>query len=263
MFYNYNRTMKKSLQFFLLVILSFSFTFTKYHQVSAQSNNIPKELLEIVTKIDLAANNRDLKLIEKNISPQFTNQDGLTYDTFTSSLEQLWSKYKDLKYTTKIESWSQDKDQLVATTITNIQGSYEINGKKFMLNSDIKAEQYFVNNQLIKQKILSEKNEITSGENPPSVRINLPEKARPGQEFDFDVILQDPIGADIILGAALEEKIDPSLYLKPSSLELDALSAGGIFKRVKLPLTEEDHWYSVILIRTDGMRMITQRVNIE
>jgi hypothetical protein len=95
------------------------------------------------------------------------------------------------------------------------------------------------------------------------VKINLPEKARPGQEFDFDVILQDPMGSDIILGAALEEKIDPSLYLKPSSLELDALSAGGIFKRVKLPLTEEDHWYSVILIRNDGMRMITQRVNIE
>lgn len=255
--------MKKSFKFFLLVILSFSFTFTKYNQVVAQSNNIPKELLGIITKIDLAANNRDLKLIEQNISPQFTNQDGLNYDSFTSSLKQLWSKYDDLKYTTKIESWSQDKDQLVAITTTNIQGSYKINDKKMTLNSEIKSEQYFVNNQLVKQKILKEKNEITSGENPPVVRINLPEKARPGQEFDFDVILQDPVGSDIILGAAIEEKINPSLYLKPSSLELDALSAGGIFKRVKLPLIEEDHWYSVLLIRTDGIRMITQRVNVE
>ncbi|BAQ60831.1 cyanobacterial hypothetical protein [Geminocystis sp. NIES-3708] len=255
--------MKKSLKFFLLVILSFSFTFTKYNQVVAQSNNIPKELLGVISKIDLAANNRDLKSIEKNISPQFTNQDGLNYDSFTSSLKQLWSKYDDLKYTTKIESWSQDKNQLVAITTTNIQGSYKINDQKMTLNSEIKSEQYFVDNQLVKQKILKEKNEITSGQNPPVVRINLPEKARPGQEFDFDVILQDPVGSDIILGAAIEEKINPSLYLKPSNLELDALSAGGIFKRVKLPLTEEDHWYSVLLIRTDGIRMITQRVNVE
>ncbi len=259
----YNQTMKKSLKFFLLLILSFTFTFTKFNQVSAQSNNIPKELLEVVTKIDLAANNHDLKLIEQNISPKFTTEDGLNYETFVSSLEKLWSKYKDLKYTTTIESWTQNQDELVAKTITNIQGNYEINGKKFTLSSDIKAEQYFVNNQLIKQKILAEKNEVITGEKPPAVTINLPEKARPGEEFDFDVILQDPIGSDIILGGVLEEKIDSSLYLKPSSLELEALSAGGIFKRVKLPLTKEDHWYSIILIGTDGMRMITQRVNID
>ncbi|MBL1209576.1 nuclear transport factor 2 family protein [Geminocystis sp. GBBB08] len=255
--------MKKSIKFFLFIILSFSFVLSKDHHVFAQSNNIPKELLEVVTKIDLAANNQDLKLIEQNISPKFTTEDGLNYENFTSSLKNLWSKYKDLKYTTKIESWKQNQDQLVATTITNIQGSYDINGKKFTLNSEIKSEQYFLNNQLIKQKILTEKNEVTSGEKPPIATVNLPQKARPGQEFDFDVILQDPIGSYSVLGGVLENKIDSSLYLKPSTLELDTLSAGGIFKRVKLPMTPEDHWYSVILINTDGMRMITQRVNVE
>lgn len=256
--------MKKSLKFFLLVVLSFSLTFTKNNQVFAQSNNnIPKELLAIITKIDQGANNRDLKLIEESISPQFSSQDGLTFDNLTTSLKQLWSKYDDLEYTTKIESWTQDKDQLIAITTTNIKGNYQVNGQKMTLNSEIKSEQYFVNNKLVKQKIIKEKNEITSGQNPPIVTINLPEKARPGQEFDFDVILQEPIGSDIVLGAAIEEKINPSLYLQPSTLELDTLSAGGIFKRVRLPLTEEDHWYSVLLIRQDGMRMITQRVHIE
>ncbi|BAQ64908.1 hypothetical protein [Geminocystis sp. NIES-3709] len=259
--------MKKSLKFFIIVLLSFSFSLTKFApssaQSNAQSNNVPKELLEIVTKIDLAANNRDVKLIEQNISPNFTNQDGLDYKTFLSSLEKNWTKYDDLKYTTSIESWNRNEDQLVAVTVTNIQGSYNINEKKFVLNSQIKAEQYFANNQLIKQKVLAEKSEVTSGENPPNVTINLPDKARPGQEFDFDVILQDPIDSDLILGAALEDKINPELYINPSSLELDSLSAGGIFKRVKLPITSEDHWYSVILIRADGLRMITQRVNVE
>ncbi|WP_017293687.1 hypothetical protein [Geminocystis herdmanii] len=253
--------MKKNLTFFLLVILSLSFSLTKFNPVSAQSNNIPRELLDIVTKIDLGANNQDLTLIEANISPQFTNQDGLDYNSYISSLKKTWEKYDDLKYTTSIESWKREGDQLIATTITNIQGTYDISGKKLILNSQIKSEQYFINNQLIKQKILTEKTEVTSGENPPNVTINLPEKVRPGQEFDFDVILQEPIGSDLILGAALEDKINPELYLNPSTFELDSLSAGGIFKRVKMPVTSEDHWYSVILIRSDGLKMITQRVH--
>lgn len=244
-------------------MLSLSFSLTKFNPVSAQSNNIPRELLDIVTKIDLGANNQDLTLLEANISPKFTNQDGLDYNSYISSLKKTWEKYDNLKYTTSIESWKKDQDQLVATTITNIQGTYEISGKKLMLNSQIKAEQYFTNNKLVKQKILTEKTEVTSGENPPNVTINLPEKVQPGQEFDFDVVLQEPLGSDLILGAALEDKIKPELYLNPSTLELDSLSAGGIFKRVKMPVTPEDHWYSVILIRADGLKMITQRVHNE
>lgn len=255
--------MKKNITFFLLVMLSLSFSLTKFNPVSAQSNNIPRELLDIITKIDLGANNQDLTLIEANISPKFSNQDGLDYNSYISSLKKTWKKYDNLKYTTSIESWKRDQDKLVATTITNIQGTYEISGKKLMLNSQIKAEQYFTNNQLVKQKILTEKTEVTSGENPPNVTINLPDKVRPGQEFDFDVILQEPLGSDLILGAALEDKIKPELYLNPSTLELDSLSAGGIFKRVKMPVTTDDHWYSVILIRADGLKMITQRVHNE
>ncbi|MGI0481297.1 nuclear transport factor 2 family protein [Geminocystis sp. CENA526] len=256
--------MKKKLPFLLLLaILSLSFSVTKFNPVSAQSNNPPSELSEIISKIDLGANNRDLNLIEANISPNFTNQDGLNYETFISSLKSVWERYDELKYTTSIESWRRDNDQLVATTITNIQGIYNISGKKFTINSQIKSEQYFKNNQLINQRILTEKTEVTSGENPPNVTINLPQRVRSGQEFDFDVILQDPIGSDLILGAALQDKITPDLYLNPSSLELDSLSAGGIFKRVKLPPNSDNHWYSVILIRGDGLRMITQRVVTE
>jgi hypothetical protein len=253
--------MKKNRTLLLLLGLILFFSISKISPIYAQSNNIPRELLDVVTKIDLAGNNQDLTLIEANISPNFTNEDGLDYNSYISSLKKTWEKYDNLKYTTSIESWKREGNQLVATTITNIEGTYEISGKKLTINSQIKAEQYFTNNQLVKQKILTEKTEVTGGENPPKVTINLPEKVRPGQEFDFDVILQEPIGSDLILGAAIEDKINPELYLNPSTFELDTLSAGGIFKRVKMPVTPEDKWYSVILIRADGLRMITQRVD--
>ena len=153
-------------------------------------------VIEIIPQLDFAFNNRDSDLIEKYVSPDFTNEDGLTYETFRESLEKLWSKYKDLQYTTTVESSRTESDQLIAITVTNITGSYEVNGKKFELNSEIKAEQFFVNGQLVKQNILKERNEITSGQKPPLVTMNLPETARPGQEFNLDVILQEPIGSD-------------------------------------------------------------------
>ncbi len=255
--------MKKTANFLLLIILGFSLTISQFKQVKAQSNNIPSEILEIVTKIDTAANNKNLELLTNNVSSEFTTSDGLNSQSLKEYLEKLWSKYSDLKYTTNIESWEEKEGQLVALTITSIEGSYESGGKRFTLNSQIKANQYFADNKLVKQEIISEKTEITSGDNPPVAKVNLPEKVNIGQEFDFDVILEEPVGSDIVLGGVSEQKVSPSVYLEPPTIELDALTAGGIFKRVKLPPTEnQDHWYSVILIRDGGIRMITQRVKV-
>lgn len=255
--------MKKLNKFILLMSISFTLFTFPLNGVKAQSNNIPSAILEAINKIDLATNNQDIELLKQKISPNFSNEDGLNLDLLTKSLQKQWSQFNNLKYTSVLESGEKNNNQFIAIVNTNIQGDYEVNGKIFKLNSDIKARQYFENNQLVKQEIISEKTEIITGENPPMVTINLPEKARAGQEFDFDVILQEPLGTDIVLGGVSEEKIDPNLYLEPSTIELDALTAGGIFKRVKLPVSDQDHWYSVILIRDGGIRIITQRVDVE
>lgn len=255
--------MNKKTHLILMLGLTLGLTFSKPELIKAQSNNIPPVITEIVTNIDLANNNQDLELLKKHISPNFTNQDGLNLDLLTQSLNKQWSKYKDLKYTTTIESWEEKGNNLSFITKTTVTGSYEANGKTFTLNSNIRARQQLNNNQIFKQEILSEKTEITAGENPPTITVNLPERVRPGQEFDFDVVLQEPIGSDIVLGGVAQEKISPNLYLEPSNIELDALTAGGIFKRVKLPISDQNHWYSAIFIRNGGIRIINQRVNVE
>ena len=66
------------------------------------------------------------------------------------SLEKLWSKYENLNYKSKIESSKIENGELVAIVVTKITGSYEINGNKFELESEIKSEQYFANEQLVK-----------------------------------------------------------------------------------------------------------------
>ena len=250
----------KFFQFFFLLATSFAITTVPFHRVVAQGESIPSEIFTIVPQLDVAFNNRDTELIERYISPDFTSKDGLNYQSFSDSMNFVWEKYPDLKYETTIESGKKEGNRLIAITTTKITGSYIINDRQFQLNSTIKAEQTFENNQLIKQKILQERNEITSGEKPPVVTFDIPKKARPGQVFDFDVIIKEPIGTDLVLGAALEEKITGDLLANPSSLELEALTAGGIFKRVTVPSVVNDQWYSIILIRDGGIRMITQRL---
>ncbi len=249
---------------YLVLMINLGLVNTKFNFVKAQSTSaIPSELIELTNKIDLAANSQDLESLSQYFSPQFQTSDGLNYNDFIYSLENLWQKYPDLRYRTIIESWEEKKGQLVATTLTTIVGNFNNEGRELNLLSNIRAKHYFEDKKLIEQEILTEKTEITSGEKPPEVIINLPETAKPGSEFDFDVIVTEPLGSDLLLGGALETEVSDKLYTESFAIELDALSSGGIFKRVRIPRDSDDLLYSVILIRADGLRLITQRVKIE
>jgi hypothetical protein len=223
----------------------------------------PSELTEAIAKIDLAANNHDWETLKQYIAPQFSSQDGLNYQSFAQLLAKSWQNYPNLTYQTTLKSWEQKVAQLVAETVTEIRGTFDSDGRKIDLFSTIHSLQYFEDGQLVRQEILQERTDLISGENPPEVEVILPEKARPGEQFNFDVIVKEPLGSELLLGAAMEEKIDSERYLNPSQLKLDALSAGGIFKLVTAPQVTNDRWYSAIVIRSDGMRLITQRVRIE
>jgi hypothetical protein len=227
-----------------------------------KSEDAPKELREIITKIDFAANKRNFDMLKDYISPNFVTQDGLNYESFHESLKNLWQNYSDVTYKTTLTFWEKKDNQFLAKTVTEIKGNYHDNGHKFTLFSTIQSLQYFENGQLIKQEILSERTDLTAGENPPEVEVRLPQKVRPGEQFYFDVIVKEPLGYNLLLGEAIEDKITSESYLDPSEIELKSLSAGGIFKLVTAPQTLGDRWYSAILIRSDGMRLITQRVKV-
>ena len=84
-----------------------------------------------------------------------------------------------------------------------------------------------------------------------------------GQQFDFDVIAKEPLKDNLLAGAAFVETAEASRYLKPSDFELELLTAGGLFKRMKAGDKPESNWVSAILIRGDGITLITQRIRVE
>ncbi|NJN74193.1 MAG: hypothetical protein HC799_16025 [Limnothrix sp. RL_2_0] len=226
-------------------------------------NTAPATLTGLLADLDTAANEHQWETLLNLYSPAFMHSDGLNKTEYGDRLAELWEDYPRMTYNTELISWEQDGDRLVAETITTVRGIQKQTGRWSHLTSKIRAKQYFENNQLVQQDILSESSELTSGDNPPDVRVLIPETVAPKEDFGFDVIVNDPLGNEILLGGAMEEIISTDTYIQPDEFELDVLPAGGIFKRVEAPEETGDVWYSAIIIRSDGITLVSHRVKVQ
>lgn len=223
----------------------------------------PEELTEIISGLEQAANERDLEEITEYYSPDFINADGLNRDSMTKALAQMWKTYPRIRYTTEIESWERNGDELIAETVTKIRGVRKNQGRTVRFDSTLRSRQTFKDEQIIEQDILSEQTKLTSGENPPQINVYAPETVEVGEKYNFDVVVAEPLGDRILLGAVKEDRVGSDIYLNPTALELEPLAAGGIYKVVTAPLLPDSNLLSAILIRGDGITMVTQRVNVK
>jgi ketosteroid isomerase-like protein len=224
-------------------------------------SDAPPELVSTLAEIDAAASQQDLSAVMNFYSPNFTNSDGLTRDSLQQALQAFWERYSDVTYTTELTDWQADGEALVAETTTTITGTQKDNNSA-NLTATIASRQRFEGLKITEQEILSEENQLTQGQNPPTVEVILPQQVGTGQEFEFDVIVQEPLGDRLLLGAALEEPVQSSAYLNPTPVTLELLSSGGLFKLGSASAAPETRWVSAILIRDDGITTIARRLQI-
>ncbi|MCM0593788.1 MAG: nuclear transport factor 2 family protein [Gloeotrichia echinulata IR180] len=224
--------------------------------------NAPPELKNLLTEIDTAASKGDVKGVIEFYSPTFTHGDGLNRQTLEKALVELWKRYPKLKYSTQLQSWKSEGNTIVAETVTNITGLPSANNNNLTLNATIKSRQRVTDAKIVRQDILSERTLLTSGMKPPQVDVKLPQQVRVGQQYNFDAIVQEPLGEDFLLGTALEEPIQPEKYLNATPVNLELLTSGGVFKVGRAPSTPGSHWISAVILRGDGMTMVTQRLDV-
>ncbi len=222
----------------------------------------PAQLTTLLNELEAAANRRDLEAVMAFYAEDFSTDDALDRGAVSAGLAKLWERYDNLTYTTELVDFSQQGDRLIAETVTEIRGVRNDNGRDVRLISSVRSRQAIANNQVTSQEILAERTQIFLGANPPTIDVSLPEQVMPGEMFNFDVIVAEPLGSDLLLGGALEESIDRDRYLEPSDFDLQLLQAGGIFKQGRAPEQPEDRWLSAIVIREDGITMVTQRLRV-
>ncbi len=231
---------------------------------AATPDTAPPELKNALSQIDAAANRRDVQGVMQLYSPNFSNSDGLNRQNMEKALAQLWQRYPRLQYRTSLESWERDRTgAILALTVTQITGTQAIDGREWTFNSTIRSRQRLENQKIASQEILAERTQLTSGEQPPNVELKLPERVRAGQEFTFDAVVREPLGDDVLVGAALQEAVTPQGYLNPTQVQLEPLAAGGIFKQGRAPNNAGKYWISAVLVRADGMTIVTQRLQVE
>ncbi len=260
----YKRFFSKSRRLSLSLILGLGLALGTASSVRAdKADTAPVELKTVINEIQTAANRHDIKGVMAFYSPEFTNSDGLNSEETKKALLNLWERYKNIKYTTEIESWNRSGNKLVVQTLTKVEGTRNQSGRDVDMVATVRSRQTFLNNKLISQDILSEQVRLSSGSNPPKIEVRVPDRVKVGQQFDFDVIVLEPIGDNLLAGTAMDEKVDFERYVNPKEIDLELLPAGGLFKRVKAPAKPENHWLSALLIQGDGMILVTQRVSVE
>ncbi|MEH2360710.1 nuclear transport factor 2 family protein [Nostoc sp.] len=226
------------------------------------AQNAPAELKNLLTQVDAAASRGDAKGVLQFYSPNFTHGDGLNLQTMERSLISLWQRYPKLQYTTKLLSSKSEANGIIAETETQITGLPSGSANSLTLNATIKSRQRIAGGKIVRQDILSERTLITSGSKPPQIEIKLPQQVQVGQKYNFDAIVKEPLGDDFLLGTALEESIQPDKFLNPTSVDLELLTSGGLFKVGQAPSTPGSQWVSAVILRGNGMTMITQRLQV-
>jgi len=242
------------------LLLSVSIAWTGVEVQAAET--VPNELKQVIEQIDTNASQQNLEGVLSFYDRQFKSEDGLTRSSLAEVLAGFWQEYSQIRYSTEVESWQQEGNAWIAETVTTIQGQKMMMGRSMQMRSQIRSRQRLENQKLVSQEILSERTILTAGDNPPTVDFQLPEQVLIGQRFTLDAIVQEPLGNDVLLGAVLEEPVHVNHYLESESIDLELLSAGGLFKLGTAPVIPEPRWISAVLIRGDGITMITQRLRV-
>lgn len=245
------------------IALTGSLSIATITQAQTADDALPSEIQAVIDQMDEAASEEDLEGVMDQVSRSYTHADGLTYDTLEQALETFWQRYDNLTYNTTVNSWDQEGDAVVVETTTQITGTQNLAGRTLTLESTMTSRQRFEEGKLVSQETLTEENQVTSGQNPPTLTVSLPETVEIGRSFNFDAVVMEPLGDRQLLGTALEEAVTVEGYRVSPAINLELLTAGGLFKVGRAPALPAERWVSGLLIREDGLTMVTRRVRFE
>lgn len=238
-------------------------------QITRSKAEAPEVIRQAVGQWEAAANAKDLQGLFQNYSSNYRNSDGLNRRALSTSIKGFWKQYSNVAYETEVVGWEKTRRGGIAEVVTRIQGSRSESLRQLTLVSTLRSRQTYENGQLVREEILSERSEVTTGERPPTVQMNLPEQVSPGQKYNLDVIVVEPVEADLLLGGLLDEPVSSKGYGTPSRAELTPLvdsqtgtGPGGMFKIGEAPRDGSDRWISAVVMRKDGITMVTQRLKV-
>lgn len=234
----------------------------------------------LVAALDSALNAKNIGAISNLLTSDYTDDDGYNRETLPKALQRLWKQYPNLTYKTEIVGSEMKGGTETIETLTTIDGRRSNpSGQIWKITGSIRSQQTVQANRIRSQSILSEQTQITIGEKPPTVMVNLPDTVTVGQAYKYEAVVQEPINDDLFMGTVFDNSVSPAL-LTPNQLQLQLpsiaellsgrtrqtptpanlaqivklsrLPSGGFFKVGTASKVPETRWISAVLARHDG-----------
>ena len=206
--------------------------------------------------------------IAKELERALNEKDISTLQTIVPEKESLnlTSRYKTLLAAFPNSQWKIKEIQPLKdgrnTLKVLLEGDKIIKGEKFTMNAVQLIGIKTLGNKIIEKEVLNEQTIIQRSISPLSISINVPSAVLTGTTYDFDIILNKPLGEAIAIGGLIPiTKEDIKNQLSPP-MELAPLGGGGLFKSVKAPLQPGVQNWAAIIAHPKGLISITKMVRI-
>ncbi len=234
--------LRVALKAILLLIIS------AQHPLQAEylgSQSIAKELEQALNKKDISA--------LKNILPE---EERLS---LTSRYQKFLRAFPNAHW--KIIQAQTLKDGRKALEVS-ITGNKVVKGEKYAIKAIQLLGIKTLAHRVIEKEVLNEESIIQNGNTPLSISINVPKAVLTGTTYDFDIILNKPLGETMLIGGLTpitKEQIQNQLS---PPIELVPLGGGGLFKSVKAPLKPGIQNWAAVIAHPKGVIAITKMVRI-
>ena len=215
------------------------------HAESLATQSIAKDL-------ERALNKKDISTLEA-IAPQEDQLD------LASRYKVLLAIFPNARW--KIKEVNPLKNGKNALRVS-LTGDKTIKGEKYTLEAIQLIGVRTFGNKIIEQEVLEEQAIIQNSEPPLPISINVPSAVLTGTTYDFDIVLNKPLGDTMIIGGLIPITTEQIKSQISPPIELEPLGGGGLFKSVKAPLKAGVQNWAAVIVHPEGLISITKRVRI-
>ena len=215
----------------------------------------PKLAITQNTKVDIrknlenALNSRNLKLIKNNFKE---NEHSKIQKNFLGIIKD----FPNLKWQIKRLKGENSNEKIFDI---KVHGTKTVNGETYFLESKFKYLFSTLNNKINNGDIKNLITTIRNDQNKIDIIFKIPETVLTGTEYDLDIILNEPLGEEIIAGGMIS--LQDESYLK-QEITLEPLVSGGIFKKTRASSRPATQIWSGVIVHQKGMIFFTKSVEI-
>ncbi|MYI71970.1 MAG: hypothetical protein F4099_05575 [Synechococcus sp. SB0673_bin_10] len=210
---------------------------------------------QLVDRLHQALNNNDAAGLTALI-----NQEG------TMDPQQLLARLGRLEERFGPLTWQVSQGQPLpdgrALLELEVRGMGEVAGVLYQLEATQTLAVSSRQGQILEQEVLEEEAWVYSGDQRLPVTLQIPDAVLTGQRYDVDVILDEPLDSGLLAGGILEVSPYAVQIMRAPTIQLGALHAGGLFKRVQAPYTPGGQTWAVMLVHPDGTLIASKRVRV-